>query len=267
MMADAAAAPVRMDVGEIRACFEQLPIEVLAQRGRLVADGEWPHHVSSVDGLGCRLLRVGSASRVHGRMLGSIVAAKDRSRMLEAARLVTSCDGVRAYFVVTMLDAGCTAPIAAKAFVTTTGRRFLELLIFPDGAQNEELLRLLGNGLVLDSPLDSLSQIAPGRYASLEEDFSKDVELDPAERISASPQEEEDHVGGLSPLLSIRWRQAPLIPSKAAQRSETDDTRVAHALSPTQETIIPPDLISITVSKGQTGGAQGGRQKGGCRAS
>ena len=113
--------------------------------------------------------------------------------MLEAARLVTSCDGVRAYFVVTMLDAGCTAPIAAKAFVTTTGRRFLELLIFPDGAQNEELLRLLGNGLVLDSPLDSLSQIAPGRYASLEEDFSKDVELDPAERISASPQEEEDH--------------------------------------------------------------------------
>ena len=196
--------------------------------------------------------------------------------MLEAARLATSCDGVRVYFAVTMLDAGsdCTAPIAAKAFVTTTGRRFLELLIFPDGAQNEELLRLLGNGLVLDSPLDSLSQIAPGRcYASLEEDFSKDVELGPAERISASPEEDQDHVGGLSPLLSIRWRQAPLIPSKAAQaakqmtRSETDDTRVAHALSPTQETIIPPDLISTTVSKGQTGGAQGGRQKGGCRAS
>ena len=132
----------------------------------------------------------------------------------------------------------------------------------------------IGNGLVLDSPLDSLSQIAPGRcYASLEEDFSKDVELGPAERISASPEEDQDHVGGLSPLLSIRWRQAPLIPSKAAQaakqmtRSETDDTRVAHALSPTQETIIPPDLISTTVSKGQTGGAQGGRQKGGCRAS
>ena len=175
---------------------------------------------------------------------------------------------VRVYFAVTMLDAGCTAPIAAKAFVATTGRRLLELLIFPDGAQNEELLRLLGNGLVLDSPLDSLSQIAPGRcYASLEEDFSKDVELGPAERISASPEEEEDHVGGLGPLLSIRWRQAPLILSKVAQRSETDDTRVAHALSPTQETIIPPDLISTTVSKGQTGGAQGGRQKGGCRAS
>lgn len=267
-MADAAAEPVRMDVDAIRACFEQLPIEVLAQRGRLVADGEVPHHVSSVDGLACRLLRVGSASRVQGRVLGSIVAAQDRSKMLEAARLATSCDGVRVYFAVTMLDAGCTAPIAAKAFVAKTGHRLLELLIFPQGAQNEELLRLLGNELVVDSPLDSLSQIAPGRCcASLEEDFSKDVELGPAERISASPEEEEDHVGGLSPLLSIRWRQAPLIASKAAQRSETDDTRVAHALSPTQEPIIPPDLISTTVSKGQTGGAQGGRQKGGCRAS
>ena len=278
LMADAAAAPVRMDVDEIRACFEQLPIKVLAQRGRLVAEGEVPHYISSVDGLGCRLLRVGSASRVHGRMLVSIVAARDRSRMLEAARLATSCHGVRVYFAVTMLDASCTAPIAVKAFVTTTGRQMLELLIFPDGAQNEKLLRLLGDGLWMDSPLDSLPQIAPGRFASLErsrseghDHFSQDVELSPAERMLASfEEEEEDHVGGLGPLLSnpggTRRSSRPK-PSSASISSETDDKRVAHALSPTKETITPPDLMSASVPKGQTGGAQGGRQEGGCRAS
>jgi hypothetical protein len=127
----------------VRAFFEALPDEVLANRGRIVFEPETPFLILQCDGCAARILGT-TSSRVTGRMMRTIVAdSQDRGKIEQASRASLS-PHKRCYLSIKCRTAtGGNAPLVIHLVESTTGRLQLEALLFPTECPPSLLTRLV----------------------------------------------------------------------------------------------------------------------------
>ncbi len=127
----------------VRAFFEALPEEVLANRGRIVCEPETPFLILQCSGCAARILGT-TSSRVTGRMMRTIVAdSQDRAKIEQASRASLS-PHTRCYLSIKCRTAtGGNAPMAIHLVESTTGRLQLEALLFPTECPPSLLTRLV----------------------------------------------------------------------------------------------------------------------------
>ena len=160
----------------VRAFFEALPDEVLANRGRIVFEPETPFLILQCDGCAARILGT-TSSRVTGRMMRTIVAdSQDRGKIEQASRASLS-PHQRCYLSIKCRTAtGGNAPMVIHLVESTTGRLQLEALLFPTECPPSLLTRLVIDDLSCLPKRQSSSSPHRGRSSP-----TKDLQVEPVE--------------------------------------------------------------------------------------
>mmetsp|Transcript_23130 Transcript_23130/g.37082 ORF Transcript_23130/g.37082 Transcript_23130/m.37082 type:complete len:201 (-) Transcript_23130:187-789(-) len=110
-----------------RTCFEELPLHVLAGRGRIMLEPLAPFYITSCSGMAAKLLHT-SSLKLAGRRLQAIAQAAEIAKLKHATCTVLELPNQRAYLSLAT-ETGHMHVAIQKC--ETAGRLQIEVLFFP----------------------------------------------------------------------------------------------------------------------------------------
>ena len=125
---------------DVAGFFTGLQPDVLALRGRIVAEPVAPFFITSCDGAAAKILGSQGVSRLTGRRLRSIAHHSCDVTKLEAASRSSLSPHHRAFLSIATKEGRCV-PVVVQLGEGTTGRLQLEILLFPASECHPLLLK------------------------------------------------------------------------------------------------------------------------------
>uniref|UniRef100_A0A7S0EGF9 Uncharacterized protein n=1 Tax=Hanusia phi TaxID=3032 RepID=A0A7S0EGF9_9CRYP len=173
----------RQSVEEV---VESMPLNMLAQKGRVLMEPIEPFFITSVDGPATALLGK-SSSRITGRMLRSIDGCAGGNKSLCAAARKALNEQKRVFLTFPRPVGEGMLILAFQPKPTTTGSDRLELLIFPTQP---------GFDMVIKEPLVECMKL-PSEHSALEVKISSNSGRDsPDKDLEISDEEMQDSQSG-----------------------------------------------------------------------